>query len=219
MNKTLNSLIIPGFMETLYMVFFSTVFAVLLGLPIGVLLLITEENHILPMKSLNLVLSSLVNIFRSLPFIILIIILFPLSRLIVDTAIGSTAAIVPLSIAAAPFVARVAESALREVPWGMIEAAKSMGANNWQIIWRVLLPESVSALVLGLTLTVINILGYTAMAGAVGAGGIGDVAIRYGYQHFRDDVLWITVIVLILMVQAIQSLGNFIAGKLDKRKG
>ncbi len=219
MNKTLNSLIIPGFMETLYMVFFSTVFAVLLGLPIGVLLLITEENHILPMKSLNLVLSSLVNIFRSLPFIILIIILFPLSRLIVDTAIGSTAAIVPLSIAAAPFVARVAESALREVPWGMIEAAKSMGANNWQIIWRVLLPESVSALVLGLTLTVINILGYTAMAGAVGAGGIGDVAIRYGYQRFRDDVLWITVIVLILMVQAIQSLGNFIAGKLDKRKG
>lgn len=219
MNKTLNSLIIPGFMETLYMVFFSTVFAVLVGLPIGVLLLITEENHILPMKSLNLVLSSLVNIFRSLPFIILIIILFPLSRLIVDTAIGSTAAIVPLSIAAAPFVARVAESALREVPWGMIEAAKSMGANNWQIIWRVLLPESVSALVLGLTLTVINILGYTAMAGAVGAGGIGDVAIRYGYQRFRDDVLWITVIVLILMVQAIQSLGNFIAGKLDKRKG
>ena len=219
MNKTLNSLIIPGFMETLYMVFFSTVFAVLLGLPIGVLLLITEENHILPMKSLNLVLSSLVNIFRSLPFIILIIILFPLSRLIVDTAIGSTAAIVPLSIAAAPFVARVAESALREVPWGMIEAAKSMGANNWQIIWRVLLPESVSALVLGLTLTVINILGYTAMAGAVGAGGIGDVAIRYGYPRFRDDVLWITVIVLILMVQAIQSLGNFIAGKLDKRKG
>ena len=219
MNKTLNSLIIPGFMETLYMVFSSTVFAVLLGLPIGVLLLITEENHILPMKSLNLVLSSLVNIFRSLPFIILIIILFPLSRLIVDTAIGSTAAIVPLSIAAAPFVARVAESALRVVPWGMIEAAKSMGANNWQIIWRVLLPESVSALVLGLTLTVINILGYTAMAGAVGAGGIGDVAIRYGYQRFRDDVLWITVIVLILMVQAIQSLGNFIAGKLDKRKG
>lgn len=219
MNETLNSLIIPGFMETLYMVFFSTVFAVLLGLPIGVLLLITEENHILPMKSLNLVLSSLVNIFRSLPFIILIIILFPLSRLIVDTAIGSTAAIVPLSIAAAPFVARVAESALREVPWGMIEAAKSMGANNWQIIWRVLLPESVSALVLGLTLTVINILGYTAMAGAVGAGGIGDVAIRYGYQRFRDDVLWITVIVLILMVQAIQSLGNFVAGKLDKRKG
>ena len=173
----------------------------------------------MPMKSLNVALSSVVNIFRSLPFIILIILLFPLSRLIFDTAIGSTAAIVPLSIAAAPFVARVAESALREVPWGMIEAAKSMGANNWQIIWRVLLPESVSALVLGLTLTVINILGYTAMAGAVGAGGIGDVAIRYGYQRFRDDVLWITVIVLILMVQAVQSLGNFIAGKLDKRKG
>lgn len=219
MGETLNTLILPGFAETLYMVFFSTLFSVLLGLPIGVLLLITEENHILPMKSLNVVLSSVVNIFRSLPFIILIILLFPLSRLIFDTAIGSTAAIVPLSIAAAPFVARVAESALREVPWGMIEAAKSMGANNWQIIWRVLLPESVSALVLGLTLTVINILGYTAMAGAVGAGGIGDVAIRYGYQRFRDDVLWITVIVLILMVQAVQSLGNFIAGKLDKRKG
>ncbi len=218
-GEAIRNLILPGFAETIYMVFFSTLFAVLLGLPMGILLLITEENHILPAKTLNMLLSSAVNIFRSLPFIILIIMLFPLSRLIFKTAIGSTAAIVPLSIAAAPFVARVSESALREVPWGMIEAAKAMGATNWQIIWRVLLPESVSALVLGLTLTIINILGYTAMAGAVGAGGIGDVAIRYGYQRFQEEVLWITVIVLILMVQGIQSLGNLIAAKLDKRKG
>ncbi|RRD94862.1 ABC transporter permease [Clostridiales bacterium COT073_COT-073] len=211
-------LILPAFGETLYMVFFSTLFSVILGLPIGVLLLITEEKHILPAKTLNSVLSSIVNILRSLPFIILIIILFPLSRIIFGTTIGSTAAIVPLSIAAAPFVARVAESALKEVPWGMIEAAKSMGANNWQIIWRVLLPEAVSALILGLTLTIINILGYSAMAGAIGAGGIGDVAIRYGFQRFQEDMLLATVIILIVMVQLIQSCGNYVANKLDKRK-
>lgn len=218
MYELFQELIIPSFFDTLYMVFFSTVFSVLLGLPLGVLLLITEEGHILPFKPLNMVLSSIVNIFRSLPFIILIILLFPLSRIILGTAIGSTAAIVPLSIAAAPFVARVVESALREVPWGMIEAAKSMGASNWQIIFRVLLPESVSALTLGLTLTIINIIGYSAMAGALGAGGIGDLAIRYGFQRFRSDVLWITVIILVLMVQVIQSSGNYIANKLDKRK-
>lgn len=210
-------LIIPGFGETLYMVFFSTIFAVILGLPTGVLLLITEEGHILPAKKLNYILSTIVNMFRSLPFIILIIVLFPLSRLLLGTAIGSTAAIVPLSIAAAPFVARVVESSLREVPWGMIEAAKSMGATNWQIIWRVLLPESVSSLVSGLTLTIINILGYTAMAGAIGGGGVGDLAIRYGFQRFRTDILWITVVILIILVQCIQSLGNLVAAKLDKR--
>lgn len=211
-------LILPAFADTMYMVFFSTLFAVILGLPVGVLLLITEENHILPAKKIHSILSSVVNILRSLPFIILIILLFPLSRIIFGTTIGATAAIVPLSIAAAPFVARVAESALKEVPWGMIEAAKSMGANNWQIIWKVLLPEAVSALVLGLTLTIINILGYSAMAGAIGAGGIGDVAIRYGFQRFQEDVLWITVIVLIVIVQVVQSIGNYVANKLDKRK-
>lgn len=215
--ELMRELIIPGFLDTLYMVFFSTIFAVLMGLPLGVILLITADDHILPNRLINNLISSIVNIFRSLPFIILIIILFPLSRLILNTAIGSTAAIVPLSIAAAPFVARVVESALKEVPWGMIEAAKSMGATNWQIIRKVLLPESISALVLGLTLTVINILGYTAMAGAIGAGGVGDLAIRYGFQRFRTDVLWITVIILILLVQMIQGLGNFIAAKLDKR--
>lgn len=215
--ELMRELIIPGFLDTLYMVFFSTIFAVLMGLPLGVILLITADDHILPNRLINNLISSIVNIFRSLPFIILIIILFPLSRLILNTAIGSTAAIVPLSIAAAPFVARVVESALKEVPWGMIEAAKSMGATNWQIIRKVLLPESISALVLGLTLTVINILGYTAMAGAIGAGGVGDLAIRYGFQRFRTDVLWITVIILVLLVQMIQGLGNFIAAKLDKR--
>lgn len=211
-------LILPALADTLYMVFFSTLFAVIMGLPVGVLLLITEDKHILPAKTLNSILSSVVNILRSLPFIILIIILFPLSRIIFKTSIGATAAIVPLSIAAAPFVARIVESALKEVPWGMIEAAKSMGANNWQIICRVLLPESISALVLGLTLTIVNILGYSAMAGAIGAGGIGDVAIRYGFQRFQEDVLWITVVLLIILVQIIQSLGNWLANKLDKRK-
>ncbi|WP_461205424.1 methionine ABC transporter permease [Clostridium sp. DL1XJH146] len=210
-------LIVPSLFETLYMVFFSTLFSVILGLPLGVILVISEKGHIWEHKKINGVLGYIVNIMRSIPFIILIIAIFPLSRLIVGTSIGSTAAIVPLSLAATPFVARVVESSLKEIPWGIIEASLAMGATTKDIIFNVLIPEAIPSLVLGLTLTLINVIGYSAMAGAIGGGGLGDLAIRYGYQRFRTDVLIGTIVILIILVQIIQSAGNKIAAKLDKR--
>ena len=213
----LYSLLQPSLFETLYMVFFSTLFSVILGLPLGGVLVISEKNHVWEHKMLNGVLGYIVNIMRSLPFIILIIAIFPLSRIIVGTAIGSTAAIVPLSIAATPFVARIVESSLKEVPWGIVEASLAMGATTKEIIFRVLIPEALPSLIMGLTLTIINLIGYSAMAGAIGGGGLGDLAIRYGYQRFQTDVLIWTIIVLIIIVQVIQSSGNKISKKLDKR--
>lgn len=204
-------------LETLYMVFFSTIFSLVLGLPLGVILVITDKGHIWEKPSLNKILSAIINIARSVPFIILIIAIFPLSRLIVHTTIGSTAAIVPLSIAAAPFVARVIESSLKEVNWGVIEASISSGATIIQIIFKVMIPESLPSLILGITLTIINIIGYSAMAGAIGGGGLGDLAIRYGYQRFETDVLIATIIVLIIIVEIVQSIGNLIAKVVDKR--
>lgn len=213
----LYNLILPSLFETIYMVSLSTIFSVILGLPLGVILVVTEKGHIWEHKKLNGVLGYIVNVMRSLPFIILIITIFPLSRLIVGTAIGSTAVIVPLSIAATPFVARIVESSLKEVPWGIIEASLAMGATNSQIIFKVLIPEAIPSLILGLTLTIINILGYSAIAGAIGGGGLGDLAIRYGYQRFREDILIGTIIILIIFVQIIQSSGNCIAKRIDKR--
>jgi D-methionine transport system permease protein len=211
------SLIGPELLETLYMVFFSTVFSLILGAPLGIILVITEKGHIWEKSGLNKVLSFIVNITRSLPFIILIIVLFPLSRLVVGTSIGSTAAIVPLSIAAAPFAARIIESSLREVSWGVIEASLSLGASVPQIIFKVLLKEAMPSLMLGVTNITINILGYSAMAGAIGGGGLGDVAIRYGYQRFQTDILIITIIVLIILVEVIQNTGNFIVNKISRK--
>lgn len=210
-------LLIPSIGETLYMVFFSTFFSVLIGTVLGVIVVITENGHILERPMLNSVLGSIINVMRSIPFIILIVAIFPLSRLIVGTTIGSTAAIVPLSIAAAPFVARVVESSLKEVSYGLIEASISVGASVSQIIFNVMLPEALPSLILGLTLTIINIIGYSAMAGAIGGGGLGDLAIRYGYQRFQTDVLIATIIVLIIMVEIIQLAGNLLAAKFDKR--
>jgi len=210
-------LVLPAILETLYMVFFSTLFSVILGFALGVILVITDKGHIWEKPRLNNLLGSIVNITRSIPFIILIIMLFPLSRLIVGTTIGSTAAIVPLSIAAAPFVARIIESSLREVDWGVIEASLSVGATIPQVIFRVMIPEAMPSLILDVTTTIINILGYSAMAGAIGAGGLGDVAVRYGYQRFQTDVLIATVIVLIIMVQLIQAVGNSLSKRFDKR--
>lgn len=210
-------LLIPSLGETLYMVFFSTLFSVIIGTVLGIVLVISEKGHILEMPRLNSVLGSIINIARSVPFIILIVAIFPLSRLIVGTTIGSTAAIVPLSIAAAPFVARVVESSLKEVSYGIIEASISVGASVPQIIFNVMLPEALPSLILGLTLTIINIIGYSAMAGAIGGGGLGDLAIRYGYQRFQTDVLIATIIVLIIMVEIIQHAGNKLAAKFDKR--
>ncbi len=209
-------LISGPFVQTIQMVFFSTIFSVILGLPIGVLLQITssEENGgILPRPILNSVLSRIVNVLRSFPFIILMIVIMPLSRLIIGTAIGTKATIIPLSIAAAPFVARVIESALKEVDPGVVQAAKAMGSTNWQIIWKVLLPEAMPSLISGITLTIINLIGYSAMAGAIGGGGLGDLAIRYGYQRFRTDIMIITVVIIILLVEIIQLIGNKLAAR------
>lgn len=210
------SLIGPSLLESIYMVFFSTLFSLILGTPLGIILVITEKGHIWEKPGLNNVLGFIVNMTRSLPFIILIIVLFPLSRLIVGTSIGSTAAIVPLSIAAAPFAARIIESSLREVSWGVIEASLSLGASVPQIIFKVLLKEALPSLILGVTNITINILGYSAMAGAIGGGGLGDLAIRYGFQRFQTDVLIITIIVLVILVEIIQNTGNFIVKKVNK---
>lgn len=210
-------LMLPSLRDTLYMVSLSTLFAVLLGLPLGIILVITDKGHIWEKPKLNQALGFIINIMRSLPFIILIIAIFPLSRLIVGTTIGSTASIVPLSISAAPFVARIIETSLREVSWGVIEASISMGASVPQIIFRVMIPEAMPSLILGITLTIISIIGYSAMAGAIGGGGLGDLAIRYGYQRFETDVLIATIIVLVILVEIIQHIGNLIAKKVDKR--
>lgn len=209
-------LINPSMLESIYMVFFSTLFSLILGTPLGIILVITERGHIWEKPGLNNVLSFIVNMTRSLPFIILIIVLFPLSRLIVGTSIGPTAAIVPLSIAAAPFAARIIEASLREVSWGVIEASLSLGASVPQIIFKVLLKEALPSLVLGITNITINILGYSAMAGAIGGGGLGDLAIRYGFQGFQTDVLIITIIILVILVEIIQNTGNLIVKKINK---
>lgn len=203
--------------ETLYMVGVATIFTTICGLPLGVLLVITDRRGILPAPALNSALAAIVNIGRSLPFIILLVAVIPLTRLIVGTSIGSTAAIVPLTLAAIPFFARVVETAIREVERGLIEAAQSMGATNWQIVIKVLIPEALPSLVLGLTITIIGLIGYSAMAGAVGGGGLGDLAIRYGYQRFQTDVMIATVVLLIVLVQGIQMLGDWAARRISRR--
>lgn len=216
MNEILK-LVFPSFLDTLYMVFFSTLFSIILGAPLGIFLVLTDKEGLLKMPKLNSIIGSLINITRSIPFIILIIILFPLSRVIVGTTIGKEAAVVPLSIAAAPFVARVVESALKEVNKGVIEAAVSLGASTPQIVLKVLIKEALPSLILGITLTIVNIIGYSAMAGVIGGGGIGDLAVRYGYQRFRTDVLIVTVVILILLVEITQRTGNYFAKQIDRR--
>lgn len=195
-------------LETLYMVFLSSVFAILMGMPMGIILYLTEDSGLYPNKYLYRILGSVVNICRSFPFIILMILLFPLSRIIVGTTIGTTATIVPLAIGAAPLVGRIVESSLKEVPAGVIEASISMGAKPKDIIFKVLLPEALPSLILGLTLAVITIVGYSAMAGAIGGGGLGDLAIRYGFHRFQTDVMIGSVLVIICIVQTIQYIGN-----------
>ena len=209
------TLVSEATLETLAMVGFSTVFSLILGLPLGILLCVTDgETGIMKKPVLNQVLTRIVNVLRSFPFIILMILLFPLSRKIVGTSIGTTATIVPLSIAAAPFVARIIETALKEVDPGVVQAARAMGSTNMQIIWKVLVPEAMPSLVSGITLTIINLIGYSAMAGAIGGGGLGDLAIRYGYQRFRTDIMAVSVIVILVLVEVIQVIGTKISSKL-----
>lgn len=211
------SLIVPSLFETLYMVILSTIFTIILGLPIGILLVVSEKNHILPNKAVNSVLSFIVNIGRSIPFIILNFALIPFTRLVVGTSIGTTAAMVPLIIAAVPFFARVVESSLKELNYGIIEASIAMGASPMEIILKVMLPESIPSLILGVTITIIAQVGYSAMAGAVGGGGLGNLAINYGYYRYKPDVMLSTIFVLVILVMSIQSIGNILSNKFDKR--
>jgi len=212
------SLLLPAFSETIYMVSFSVIFSLLIGVPMGILLYVTKPDNILPMNKLNKVLDLIVNIGRSFPFIILMILVLPISRFIIGTTIGSTASIVPLSISAAPFVARIIEGAINEVDRGIIEASISLGASKFQIITKVLIPEAFPSLIHGITLTIINLIGYSAMAGAIGGGGLGDVAIRYGYQRFQVDIMVISVISIIILVQIVQFTGNSIVSKITAKR-
>ncbi len=217
MSQDMLMLLIEGLGETFYMVAVSSLVSALLGIPLGVILVITGKGGIKESLVFNQALGAIVNAARSTPFIILMVAIIPFTRIIVGTSIGTNAAIVPLSIAAIPFVGRVVESALKEVDAGLIEAAQSMGATPRQIIMKVLIPEAMPSIILGMTLTVISLIGYSAMAGAIGGGGLGDLAIRYGYQRFRADVMLATVVILIAMVQIVQSSGDYFAHKLNKR--
>lgn len=218
MSNEMIELLIKSFWETGYMVVASTVLASLIGIPLGIILTVTRSGHILPNAVINSVLGVIVNATRSTPFIILMVAIIPLTRMLVGSSIGTTAAIVPLTISAAPFIARVIESSLLEIDHGVIEAAQSMGASPIQIIYKVLLPEALHSIVLGITLAVIALIGYSAMAGVLGGGGLGDLAIRYGYQRFQPDVMIVTVVILILMVQLIQFIGDTLSKKLNKTK-
>ncbi len=203
--------------ETIYMVVVSMAIASLIGVPLGVLLHTTEKGQILEQPALNKIIGSIVNAIRSIPFIILMVAIIPLTRFLVGSAIGTTAAIVPLVVASIPFIGRQVETSLKEVPAGLVEAALAMGATPAQIIAKVLLPEAMPSIVAQLTTVIIALVGESAMAGAIGGGGLGDLAIRYGYQRFRPEVMLATVVVLIILVQAVQFLGNALSRKLNKR--
>jgi D-methionine transport system permease protein len=205
-------------LETLAMVGLSTLFSLVLGFPLGILLCVTSSNGISPKPTLNQVLDRVVNVLRSFPFIILMILLFPLSRIIVGTSIGTVATIVPLSVAAAPFVARIIETALAEVDPGVVQAARVMGSRDREIIFKVLVPEALPSLVSGVTLTIINLIGYSAMAGAIGGGGLGDLAIRYGYQRFRTDIMIAAVLIILVLVEVIQFTGTWLSRRLIAKR-
>lgn len=217
MQSAMIDLLMKALGETVYMVAVSMAVATALGVPLGVLLSATGKGGILEARALNKALGAVVNAIRSIPFIILMVAIIPLTRLIVGTAIGTTAAMVPLIIAAIPFIGRQVETSLAEVPYGLVEAALSMGATPLQIIRRVLLPEAMPSIVAQLTTVIISLVGESAMAGAIGGGGLGDLAIRYGYQRFRPDVMIATVVILIILVQLVQFAGNLLAKRLNKK--
>lgn len=209
-------ILLPALGETLIMVLISTALAVLIGFIPAIIMIITAKDGLKPNEAVYNILDTIINILRSFPFIVLMVILIPVTRFIVGKSIGTPAAIVPLTIGSAPFVTRIIEAALKEVDKGVVEAAKSFGASISQIIFKVMLPEALPSIVSGITLTVISVVGFSAMAGAIGAGGLGYVAIRYGYHMFRNDVLIATVIVLVVLVQVLQSIGTLIYKKVNK---
>lgn len=212
-----NGVLQLGIWETVYMTLLATFFSYLFGLPLGVLLAVTGEGGIHPMRVFNRVLGFLVNIFRSMPFIILMVAMLPVAKLIVGTSLGNSAMIVTLVIAATPYVARMVESSVKEVDAGVIEAAQSMGTSNFAIIYKVLIPEAKPSLIVGAVISIVTILGYSAMAGTVGGGGLGMIAITYGHQRSNPDIIWISVILTIIIVQLIQEIGMRLAHKTDKR--
>lgn len=212
------TMLLEGIRDTLYMTLVSTILAYVIGLPMGIALTVTDRDGIHPMPMVYKILDVIANIVRSVPFIILLIVLIPFTKFIVGKSYGSTATIVPLVICAAPYIARMVESSLKEVDAGVIEAARSMGASNWDIIFHVLLVEGRTSLIVGATIVTGTILGYSAMSGTVGGGGLGDIAVRYGYYRYQTDIMIVTVILLILLFQIFQTIGMKIASKLDRRK-
>lgn len=217
-SRDMIMMLLEGTRDTLYMTLMSTLFGYILGLPMGIVLTITDKGGIRPNAAVYKVLDFIVNLVRSIPFLILLILVIPLTRAIVGKSYGSTATIVPLVIAAAPFIARMVESSLKEVDQGVIEAAQSMGAGTFTIIWKVLLAEARTSLLVGVTIATGTILGYSAMAGTVGGGGLGDIAIRYGYYRYQTDVMIVTIVILVVLVQILQGLGMMISKKIDRRR-
>jgi len=217
-DESMLSMLLQGIGETLYMTLASTFFAYVIGLPLGILLVTTAKGGIRPCEWLFKTLDVIVNITRSIPFLILLVAVLPFTRLVVGTTLGSTATIVPLTLSAAPFIARIVESSIKEVDVGVIEAAQSMGASSMQIIWKVMLPEARPSLIVGSAIATTTILGYSAMAGFVGGGGLGTIAINYGYYRYQNDIMFVTVVLLVIIVQVLQGIGMKAAGLSDKRK-
>ena len=217
-TKEVVDMILKGIQETLYMTLLSTLMGYVIGLPMGVLLAVSDKDGLKPNRVLYRILDVIANIVRSIPFLILLILLIPFTRMIVGKSYGSTATVVPLVIAAGPFIARMVESSLKEVDEGVIEAARSMGASNLRIIVKVLLVEAGTSLINGATIAVGTILGYSAMAGTIGGGGLGDIAIRYGYHRYQADIMIVTVVLLVILVQIFQMIGTTLANRLDKRR-
>ena len=217
-DNSMLSMLLQGIGETLYMTLVSTFFAYIIGLPLGILLVTSAKGGIRPCGWLFKTLDVIVNLTRSIPFLILMIAIIPFTRFVVGTTLGATATIVPLTLSAAPFIARIVESSIKEVDVGVIEAAQSMGASSMQIIWKVMLPEARPSLIVGSAIATTTILGYSAMAGFVGGGGLGTIAINYGYYRYQNDIMFVTVVLLVIIVQVLQGIGMKAAGLSDKRK-
>ncbi|MDD7071149.1 MAG: methionine ABC transporter permease [Megasphaera elsdenii] len=217
MSQEIIKLMLQGIQETFYMVAVATIIGGIIGIPLGITLVTTSKGHILENRFINQILGTIVNIIRSIPFIILMVAIIPLTRLIAGTSIGTTAACVPLTIVAIPFLSRLVETSIRDVDFGLVEAAESMGATPFQIIRKVLIPEALPTIINNITVLIVNLIGASAMAGAIGGGGLGDIAIRYGYQRFRPDVMLATIIILIVVVNVIQAGGDFASRKKNKK--
>ena len=217
MSEQVIKLLITGTLDTLQMNVISTIMAMIIGIPLGVVLVVTSKGHILENAALNKILGAIVNATRSIPFIILMVAIIPFTRMVVGTSIGTTAACVPLTLAAIPFLARLVETSIKDIQFGVIEAAQSMGASPFQIIRKVLLPEALPTIIDNVTVLIVNLIGYSAMAGAIGGGGLGDIAIRYGYQRFQGDIMLATIIILIIMVQVIQMIGDGLSKAMNKK--